>query len=59
VSPLHQKIEDLALVVDRPPEPDQNRHFIEMPMRCGRGRGPRSSLANYDPNFNTHRLTVS
>src|ERR1700751_2365987 len=37
-----------------------SRHtFIEMPMRCGRGRGPRSSLANYDPNFNTHRLTVS
>jgi hypothetical protein len=35
-SPLHQQVENLALIVDRPPEPeppaaDQNRHFIEMP----------------------------
>jgi hypothetical protein len=34
--PLHEKIENLAFVIDRSPEPepsaaDQNRHFIEMP----------------------------
>src|ERR1700760_3710672 len=37
-SALHQQIENLAFVVDRSPEPeppasDQNRHFIEMPLR--------------------------
>ena len=35
---LHMEIENLALVVDRSPEPessagDQNRHLIEMPLR--------------------------
>jgi hypothetical protein len=35
---LHKEIENLALVVDRSPEPessaaDQNRHLIEMPLR--------------------------
>ena len=34
--PLHQQVENLALVVDRSPEPessagDQNRHLVEMP----------------------------
>ena len=36
--PLHQQVENLALVVDSSPEPessaaDQNRHLIEVPLR--------------------------
>jgi hypothetical protein len=47
-APLHQQVENLAIVVDRPPEPelsaaDQNRHFIEMPMRSR----PRTSAAKF------------
>jgi hypothetical protein len=35
---LHEEIENLALVVDRPPEPesfaaDHDRHLVEMPLR--------------------------
>jgi hypothetical protein len=36
--PLHKEIENLALVVDRPPEPessaaDQDSHLVEVPLR--------------------------
>ena len=46
--PLHEKIENLAFVIDRSPEPepsaaDQNRHFIEMPTRGW----PRTSAAKF------------
>jgi hypothetical protein len=62
--PLHKEIENLALVVDRPPEPklsapDRNRHLVEMPMPGWPTTSAAKFLANNGPNFNTHRLTVS
>jgi hypothetical protein len=45
---LHEQVENLALVVDRSPEPessagDQNSHFVEIPPR----RWPRTSTAKF------------
>jgi hypothetical protein len=63
-SPLHEKIESLAFVIDRAPEPepsaaDQNRHFVEVPLRGWPWTSASKSFANNGPNFNTRRLTVS
>jgi hypothetical protein len=61
---LHKKVENLAFVVDRAPQPElpatnDHGHLIEMPL----GRWPRASTAKFSasngPNFNTHRRTVS
>src|SRR5271156_3191944 len=46
--PLHKEIENLALVVDCPPEPepfaaDQDRHLVEMPL----GGWPMTSAAKF------------
>jgi 3-hydroxy-D-aspartate aldolase len=62
--PLYEQVENLALVVARPPGPASRPPIrTAISSRCqrevGRGRLRRSSLANNGPNFNTHRLTVS
>ena len=64
-SSLHQKIENLAFIVDRAPQPElfaanQHGHLVEMPPRS-RPMKPTAKLPgrNNGPNFNTHRLTDS
>jgi hypothetical protein len=47
-SPLHEQVENLALVVDRAPEPglcarNHHGHLVEMPRR----RWPRASTAKF------------
>ena len=62
--PLDQHVEDLALVIDRPPQVhalpgDPDDHLVEVPWLPGMGRRRRSSRAIAGPNFQTQRRTVS
>ena len=56
---LHQDIEDIAVLIHRPPQVmaftiDGEEHLIQMPLVARPGRRRRSSLAYAWPNFRHH-----